>query len=157
MIEQISHLGLLEDDAIRIDIAALEIAALDHPDAQLGGYFDSLDEMTRDLNDIAHCADSAERQAEVLAQVLVNPAVVLAATRRIAACAVRPEARLAVVPALVVTETARPVAGRGTARRPTLLVVVRVAASLRPALLVPVACPMTMISSACSRSFATSS
>jgi len=70
LIGSISHLGLLEEEAIEIDIAALEIAALDHPDADLGGYFDSLDAMAQDLFETAQDADSAAEQAEALAQVI---------------------------------------------------------------------------------------
>jgi regulator of sirC expression with transglutaminase-like and TPR domain len=72
LIQEIAHIGLLEDEAIEIDIAALEIAALDHPGTSLRPYFDSLDEMAQDIGDVAHAADSAEQQAGILAQILAE-------------------------------------------------------------------------------------
>jgi regulator of sirC expression with transglutaminase-like and TPR domain len=70
MLHAIAHLGLLDDEAIAPDAAALEIAGLDHPDASLEEYAELLDEMTERLLIQAVTAHSASEQAIVLTEVL---------------------------------------------------------------------------------------
>jgi len=70
MIEQIAHLGLVEEDDIELDRAALEIAALDHPKAALAPYLDLLDEMEERLRNRAPRARGAGVQGDALAEVL---------------------------------------------------------------------------------------
>ena len=42
MTNSILHLGLMEDGEIELDLAALELAALDHPGIDLDEYIDEL-------------------------------------------------------------------------------------------------------------------
>jgi regulator of sirC expression with transglutaminase-like and TPR domain len=70
MLHEIAHLGLLDDEAITPDTAALEIAGLDHPDADLTDYAELLSEMTERLLARAVTAHSAEEQASALTTVL---------------------------------------------------------------------------------------
>jgi regulator of sirC expression with transglutaminase-like and TPR domain len=70
MLHAIAHLGLLDDEAITPDTAALEIAALDHPGVELSDYVDLLGEMTERLLGRAVTAHSAADQATALAEVL---------------------------------------------------------------------------------------
>ncbi|HEX8382901.1 MAG TPA: transglutaminase-like domain-containing protein [Sphingomonas sp.] len=70
MEEDIAHLGLVEDDAIAVDAAALEIAALDHPGVSLDPYIDLLGEITERLVMRGGAAGSAGERAAVLAGVV---------------------------------------------------------------------------------------
>ncbi|WP_420139125.1 SirB1 family protein [Sphingomonas sp.] len=70
MNQQISHLGLLDDEAIMLDAAALELASLDHPGLDLEPYLAFLNMVTNRLAVLAEHADTAEKQALVLAQVI---------------------------------------------------------------------------------------
>jgi len=72
MEDSILHIGLLEDEAIEIDIAALELAALDHPAIDLEPYVDILTAMTERLADEAQQAESSEEQAQLLAAVIAG-------------------------------------------------------------------------------------
>jgi len=45
MTNTILHLGLMEDGEIEVDLAALELAALDHPGIDLDEYLDELTDM----------------------------------------------------------------------------------------------------------------
>jgi regulator of sirC expression with transglutaminase-like and TPR domain len=72
MDEDIAHLGLLEDEAIVLDTAALEIAALDHPGVDLEHYADLLTTLTERLVARGDDARSAAEQAEALADVLAG-------------------------------------------------------------------------------------
>jgi regulator of sirC expression with transglutaminase-like and TPR domain len=74
MVDDITHLGLVDEGEIELDKAALEIAALDHPGADLSGYLALLDRMTervRELAAMARAAGPAE-QAACLAQVVAG-------------------------------------------------------------------------------------
>ena len=49
MIASIAHLGLMDDEVIALDHAALELAALDHPDVDMASYASVLAAMAADL------------------------------------------------------------------------------------------------------------
>ncbi|WP_294391661.1 transglutaminase-like domain-containing protein [uncultured Sphingomonas sp.] len=70
MDEDIAYLGLLEDEAIMLDTAALEIAALDHPGVALDQYADLLTRLTEQLVRQGGQAGAASEQADVLADVV---------------------------------------------------------------------------------------
>lgn len=70
MIPDIAHLGLLDDEAITLDTAALEIAALDHPEAEISDYVDLLAELTERLLARAVTAHTAEEQAGALVELM---------------------------------------------------------------------------------------
>jgi regulator of sirC expression with transglutaminase-like and TPR domain len=72
MIEDIAHLGLVDEDEIELDLAAVEIAALDHPGADIGEYEGFLDGLSEALLAVAPSADSLTEQAEALAQVIAG-------------------------------------------------------------------------------------
>jgi regulator of sirC expression with transglutaminase-like and TPR domain len=66
----ITQLGLVEDDAIQLDAAALELAALDHPGLDLGDYVDVLTGMTQRLaaSDAATALDQGAALAAIIAE-----------------------------------------------------------------------------------------
>ena len=70
MTEGIFHLGLVDEAEIELDRAALEIAALDHPDADPAPCLDLLEQMTERLRSLAPAAVTPVEQAAALAQVL---------------------------------------------------------------------------------------
>lgn len=70
--EQIIHLGLIDDSEIQLDEAALEIAALDHPDVHLSGYLQLLGAITERLRARAGGAREPAVQAARLAEVLAG-------------------------------------------------------------------------------------
>lgn len=70
MIAELAHLGLVDDDAIELDRAALEIAALDHPGADLNLYLDRLGEFSEEVLLRAASAGSNVERARVLSGVL---------------------------------------------------------------------------------------
>jgi regulator of sirC expression with transglutaminase-like and TPR domain len=72
MLHAIAHLGLLDDEAVTPDTAALEIAALDHPGIDLADLVELLNEMTERLLGEAVTAHSAEDQASALRGVLAG-------------------------------------------------------------------------------------
>jgi len=72
MIASIAHLGLLDDEEIQLDIAALELSALDHPGTELQPYFDQLDALEDELREAAEDAETSEAQAEALAGLLAD-------------------------------------------------------------------------------------
>ena len=74
MIDDIMHLGLLDEGDIELDRAALEIARLDHPETDLAGYLDLLDQMTARLRARAERARTPAQQAAALAEVLAEEA-----------------------------------------------------------------------------------
>ena len=49
MVEDIMHLGLVDEAELELDKAALEIAALDHAKADLSGYLELLEQITERL------------------------------------------------------------------------------------------------------------
>lgn len=69
MIEAIAHLGLLDDEDIRLDLAALELSALDHPGVDLSPYVELLDAIEADLRAMPVAADDVMAQAAALAEV----------------------------------------------------------------------------------------
>jgi regulator of sirC expression with transglutaminase-like and TPR domain len=70
MIQEIAHLGMVDDEAIALDVAALEIAALDHPGAAIGDYVDALGEIAIDLLAGVDAATRAADQASLLAEII---------------------------------------------------------------------------------------
>ena len=70
MIQSIAHLGLVDESEIELDAAALEIAALDHPAADLSRYVALLEAMGERLLGVAVTAHSAVEQAAALADVV---------------------------------------------------------------------------------------
>jgi regulator of sirC expression with transglutaminase-like and TPR domain len=72
MIQEIAHLGLVDDDAIILDVAALEIAALDHPGVDLAEYKDSLGLLAEAVLMKARGADANVDRAHVSSEVLAT-------------------------------------------------------------------------------------
>jgi regulator of sirC expression with transglutaminase-like and TPR domain len=72
MVDEITRLGLVDEAYIELDKAALEIAALDHPGADLSGYFDLLDQIAGRLRARGAAAGSPVERAGCLAQVLAR-------------------------------------------------------------------------------------
>jgi regulator of sirC expression with transglutaminase-like and TPR domain len=70
MIQDIAHLGLVDEQEIELDAAALEIAALDHPDVDLEDYIELLEAMSERLLGLAVTAHSPAEQAAALAEVV---------------------------------------------------------------------------------------
>jgi regulator of sirC expression with transglutaminase-like and TPR domain len=68
----ILHLGLMEDSEIDLDIAALELAGLDHPDADLEDQIDTLAAIEQDLAKIADRAKTTAERAGALATILAE-------------------------------------------------------------------------------------
>lgn len=68
--DAILELGLLEDEAITLDSAALQIAVLDHPELDLAPYVDVLGEITERLVILGGAAESAAARARMLARVI---------------------------------------------------------------------------------------
>lgn len=71
MINAISHLGLVEDIEIELDVAALELSSLDHPGVNLKPYLGVLDAIEASLAVCAETHSTADR-ARVLASVLAD-------------------------------------------------------------------------------------
>jgi regulator of sirC expression with transglutaminase-like and TPR domain len=72
MEDSILHIGLLEDEAIELDIAAIELAALDHPGIDLEPYVEILTAMTEHVAAEAQEAAGSEEQATLLAAVIAG-------------------------------------------------------------------------------------
>lgn len=70
MTESIVYLGLLDDEEIQIEIAALELSALDHDGVELDPYLDLLADMEERLASIGGDARSGEEQGRALARVI---------------------------------------------------------------------------------------
>lgn len=68
--DAILQIGLLEDDAISLDSAALQIAALDHAGLDLSAYVDLLGEITERLVVLGGDAENAVARAKILARVI---------------------------------------------------------------------------------------
>jgi regulator of sirC expression with transglutaminase-like and TPR domain len=66
----IAHLGLLDDDEILLDIAALELSALDHEGVDLDPYLAILEAMEERLAELGDAASDGLEQATVLAHVI---------------------------------------------------------------------------------------
>ena len=72
MNDDIANLGLLEDDEIELDHAALALSELDHEGIDLEPYLALLDEIGERLEIVGEEADTAAEQAAVLAQVFAG-------------------------------------------------------------------------------------
>lgn len=74
MIASIAHIGLLDDEEIDLDIAALELSALDHYGVDLAPYIARLDELEAELReaDDDDRAESGAAQADVLTRILAG-------------------------------------------------------------------------------------
>lgn len=74
MIAAIAHLGLLDDEDIRLDAAALELSALDHDGIDLAPYEARFDAFEADLRAAEGTGDaeSGAEQADILARVLAG-------------------------------------------------------------------------------------
>lgn len=72
MLEEITHIGLLDEDAITLDAAALELAAPDHPGTPLDPYVDVLAAMTDRLMTTAPEARSAAAQVAMLVDIVAG-------------------------------------------------------------------------------------
>jgi regulator of sirC expression with transglutaminase-like and TPR domain len=70
MVEQIVHLGLVDEAEIELDKAALEIAALDHPRSDPARYLLLLEQIAERLRGYTATARTPDEQAEALADVL---------------------------------------------------------------------------------------
>jgi len=70
MVEELAHLGLIDDQEIELDLAALEIASLDHPGLRLDPYLDQLDAIAQRVDEAGHSALSALSKANILASVI---------------------------------------------------------------------------------------
>jgi regulator of sirC expression with transglutaminase-like and TPR domain len=69
MSDDMETLGLLEDDEIELDLAALALSALDHEGIALDPYWSLIEDIDERLQDFAE-AETADEQADALAQVL---------------------------------------------------------------------------------------
>ena len=72
MTYDLESLGLLDDDEIELDHAALALSALDHEGADLDPYLGLLDEISNRLEEIAGSYDPLETQGAALSQVLAD-------------------------------------------------------------------------------------
>lgn len=72
MTDSIVHLGLLDDEEIELDLAALELSALDHDGIDLAPYVARLEDIEDELHEAAGDAASGAEQAAVLAQILAE-------------------------------------------------------------------------------------
>jgi len=68
--DAILQLGLMEDEAIDLDAAALQLAALDHPDVDLEPYVGQLNDFTEALAAAGADAETVEERAQALARVM---------------------------------------------------------------------------------------
>lgn len=72
MIAAIAHLGLLDDEDIPLDIAALELSALDHEGVDLAPYVAKLAGIEAELRAAADETESGAEQAELLTRILAR-------------------------------------------------------------------------------------
>jgi regulator of sirC expression with transglutaminase-like and TPR domain len=72
MHEDLNRLGLIDEDEISLDEAALSLALLDHPGTDLASYHDLLDAMETRLDLVGGDADAPAERAEALAAVLAG-------------------------------------------------------------------------------------
>jgi regulator of sirC expression with transglutaminase-like and TPR domain len=68
----IAHLGLLEDEAIVLDLAALEIAALDHADSAIEPYAELLAGMAARIAVLGADAATPRERSRVLSRVIAD-------------------------------------------------------------------------------------
>src|SRR5690348_14040389 len=72
MSQAIARLGLLDDEAIALDEAALALAHLDHPDADLDAYLERFCHMAAQLMVRGASAHSANDRAALLAEIVAD-------------------------------------------------------------------------------------
>lgn len=72
MISAISHLGLLDDEDIALDIAALDLSALDHDGVSLDPYIALLKAIEDRLAPAARAESDGMRQGRIMAEVLAG-------------------------------------------------------------------------------------
>lgn len=72
MREDLNRLGLIDEDEILLDEAALTLALLDHPGANLAPYHDLLDAMEMRLDLVGGDAETPAERARALAAVLAG-------------------------------------------------------------------------------------
>jgi regulator of sirC expression with transglutaminase-like and TPR domain len=72
MDDDLTFLGLIDEDEIVLDEGALTLALLDHPDTDEAPYRDLLEEIAERLETTGADAQSAHEQAEALADVLAG-------------------------------------------------------------------------------------
>lgn len=70
--DTILQLGLMEDEAIELDAAALQLAALDHPETDLAPYVTELNDFTERLAAAGADAETVEERARALARVMAG-------------------------------------------------------------------------------------
>jgi regulator of sirC expression with transglutaminase-like and TPR domain len=70
MEENLIRLGLVDEDDILLDEAALSLALLDHPGTDLAPYLSFLDSLNARLGAIGHEATTARQRADALSSVL---------------------------------------------------------------------------------------
>lgn len=70
MIAEIAHLGLVDDDEIAIEAAALELAALDHPTESLTRHLALFDQLEGRLRLSGRLADTAVARAAALSKLI---------------------------------------------------------------------------------------
>jgi regulator of sirC expression with transglutaminase-like and TPR domain len=70
MTYDLDELGLLDDDEIELDFAALALSALDHEGLDLDPYHDLLDDIADRLEEVAAGAETLEARGAALKQVL---------------------------------------------------------------------------------------
>ncbi len=70
MLLEIDQIGLLDDEEIELDIAALALSELDHAGLDLEPYLDLLDEIEGRLAEAGGSDPSVEQQAKALSQVI---------------------------------------------------------------------------------------
>lgn len=66
----VQEIGLLDDDEIELDLAALELSRLDHEGIDPEPYHALLEEIAARLNEVGHAAHSPAARGEALARVL---------------------------------------------------------------------------------------
>ena len=72
MNEELNRLGLVDEDDIVLDEAALSLAALDHPDADLATHHDLIEAIATRLDAVGRDATSARERADALSKVLAE-------------------------------------------------------------------------------------
>ena len=72
MSEELNRLGLVDEEDIVLDEAALSLALLDHPDIELATYRDLIGAIATRLDAVGRDAASARARADALSQVLAE-------------------------------------------------------------------------------------
>ena len=72
MIDDVAELGLLDDEEIELDLAALALSELDHDGVDLDAYLDLLQEIGARLESVGADAQTPGTQAQALARVFAS-------------------------------------------------------------------------------------